>query len=111
MSAFPKIFPTCPICNGTKTIANLAYDEEIASGNKKIPIDTFKGMSVQPVLLVAPESAGLSIPALIVFKDICASCGTEWCTRIEKQNLPVTGIMRPPGNTRSPMGNFPFNKG
>ena len=43
----------------------------------------------QPTPLVQPgKLAGLTVPAVMSFFDICADCGTEFCSRVELQHLP-----------------------
>ncbi len=74
---FPMKFDKCPNCGGTKRIAGSILEQERKKG--KI------GKSLQGVIqqiqcvITDPRLVSLQAPAIIVFMDICADCGTFYC--------------------------------
>jgi hypothetical protein len=99
------IFPTCPVCGGTSTIAKELAQEDIDTG--KIPAGVELAL-VQTILpLVGPAAAnGLviqgvkPITVIVALCDVCATCGTMYCIKAEKgkggvQSQPQGGQNRP----------------
>lgn len=83
---FPVEFKKCPICgHGGKTIAQLVSEELKEKG--KIPQNAFVSLEQRTTALQNPQLV-LAVPLLIHHHDICAKCGMEYCTRVEK----ATGI-------------------
>ena len=84
---FPVDFK-CPKCGETKTLCQVACEEQIKRGN--IKMGTFVSIRKEATPLVGPTSAiALTVPAIIVHHDICI-CGFEYVTRVEKVSVPVT---------------------
>lgn len=78
MADFRLDFDHCPACR-------LGCE-----GETKIPEGTFVSLEKVITPLVEPHKiTGLTVPALIVHYDVCAACGTRYCTRVEKQNIPI----------------------
>ena len=90
-----KKFP-CPKCGDTGTIAELATESDL-------PVDAVPAMSYEVTFLKQPTLAGVSVPALIAYYDLCTKCGTKYCKRVEKRNIPVTGQLK----QNQPFGGFP----
>lgn len=106
MSAFPMVFPECPICKSKETVADTAFREEISAGNTAIPILPLHCLDQEVRLLQDPKTAHLFIPAIALFWDICSGCGIRRLVRVEKQNLPVNVPVAPPSQaTRFRQGN------
>lgn len=79
-------FDCCPNCGATDTVCRLACE-----GERGIPEGTFVSMEKVVTPIVVPQKVpGLTMPALICHLDICAKCGTRYCTRVERQNIPIT---------------------
>ena len=88
-NSFPREFSQCPKCFATATVTRLAAAELLAKGGHIKP-DVFLSMRKMIVPLIEPSTAVLSVPAMIVHYDICFDCGTEYCIKVEKLDLPIT---------------------
>ena len=94
----PINFVACPVCGDGETCARLACQE----------IDVPEGVTVafaqEIIFLKPPQLATVSVPALIAYYDVCANCGTRYCVKVEKRNVPVQHrpasgqFPQPPGN-------------
>lgn len=104
-------FKECPNCGGTERIVKKETEEAIKSGlvneDAFIPVLQTKALICDPNKL--PKIAGVrhQVTALFGYYDVCASCGTLYCVRMEKGKALVDSQMPQP--TR-PMPPF-FGKG
>ena len=80
-------FKECPICKRTETISQIGSIE--ARKNGKIPEDSFIFIDAKTTLLGNPNTAIISVDAIITYYDICAGCGTMYCVKATNQTLPV----------------------
>ena len=77
---FPLRFK-CPKCGSERRIVETVMNQEKEKG--KVNPNAF-GCSRQTNIIVAdPTKITISVPALIVFYDICFDCGTEYCFRVD----------------------------
>lgn len=98
---FPKDFNDCPVCHTGETICRLACD-----GEPSIPKGTF--VSLEKVFTPIQDVAKLIGPlvkGIMCHYDVCANCGTKYCTRAEIISVPATVTMAPHQKGK------PFNKG
>jgi hypothetical protein len=106
----PKTFDQCPVC-GSPNKLGLQYLQYLRE-TKQIHQDSFKGglMHQIPMLDQAhpPTILGprFKVKVLAVFWDVCAECGTMYCTKFDViEGVGVTE--RPPGSlTPPPPPNF-----
>lgn len=70
-------FTKCPICGGEEMV-----------GQKVLGKDK-RGLEATIHPLANPT---LVVPILVVYYDICATCGTRYCVRVEKGS----GMVGPP---------------
>ena len=71
-------FTKCPICSGEETVGQKVLGKEGALEATVHPL-------ANPALVAA-------VPILVVYYDICATCGTRYCVRVEKGS----GMVGPP---------------
>lgn len=76
----------CPNCGRSETIVGLALKEVIERGLCKE--DTPYSMIKQIIPLIPPASAPLLVPSIIIHQDVCAHCGTLYCTKAETMDSP-----------------------
>lgn len=76
-------FTQCPMCEFETTISQKALE---VSG-KESP--GFASTRKEVVPLEQPALANVTISIIILHFDVCANCGTEYCTRAELQQAPV----------------------
>lgn len=94
-------FPKCHTCGETETIARKAVAEYIESG--EMPQETFASVEKMIIPLKDPRQAALTVPTLMIHWDVCAKCGTRYCTRAQKFDAPIKFVgqgmpgMNPPG--------------
>jgi len=96
---FPIEFPKCPSCGSKDTICRQACADE-----PSIPKGTF--VSLEKLVTPIQDPIKLTTPtvkAILSHFDICAKCGTRYCTKAEITNLPVN-IQHRPGNTTRGFG-------
>ncbi len=101
----PITFPKCPVCGHDQTVTQLACADEpsIAKGTF-VSMEKVVTPITQPTALVGPF-----VKALVASFDVCAACGTRYCTRVEKMNVP-TGMQVQQGKPPRPSG-LPFGNG
>lgn len=90
MAEIYKEFKQCPICYSKETIARKAIDEE-----GSYPKGTFA--SLTKFFVPTQDVMKISLPTtkvLLVHYDVCAKCGTQYCTRVEKTTVPTSAIMQ-----------------
>lgn len=88
----PIEFSKCPNCNSKDTICRLA-----CANDPSIPKGTF--VSLEKTVTPIQDANRFTIPAvkaILVHYDVCAKCGTRYCTRAEMVSVPVT-IQGQPG--------------
>ena len=83
---FPVIFSECPICHSKDTVCRLACADE-----SSIPKGTFVSLDklftpIQDINRIATSM----IKGILSHFDICAECGTRYCTKAEITSAPVT---------------------
>lgn len=84
----------CPVCHSKETIAKVACADE-----PSIPQGTFVALEHMATPIQHPSSLlGPFIKAIICHYDICANCGTRYCTKAEKGQIPVT-VQQSPHNS------------
>jgi len=99
---------SCPHCGGITTITQLAAEPLVTSG--KIPEGT--SLSAQKIvlpLLPLEKITGLTAMVLLIERDYCADCGTEYTIRVSTIEAPIQmGRQPPPGS--GPFGGFNFKQ-
>jgi len=83
---FPIEFPRCPVCHCADTVCRLACTDE-----PSIPKGTF--VSLDKVFTPIQDLNKITTPTvkgLLTHFDICARCGTRYCTKAEITSVPVT---------------------
>lgn len=89
--SFPIEFKECPICHSKETVCRLACADE-----PSIPKDVFVSLdkTFTPIQDVSKVVSPL-IRGILVHYDVCANCGTRYCTRAEIISAPVSVQPRP----------------
>lgn len=83
---FPVTFDKCPVCGERDTVTRQACKNE-----PSVPKDTFISMDKVVTPIQDPNKISLpQVKCLLTHYDICARCGTRYCTRAEIKFLPVT---------------------
>lgn len=105
---FPIEIKECPNCGCQDTMTRLAWLDEVQQDRVgEASKDLFTSAEKMAIPLIDPQrGVGISITGLILHYDVCAKCGTRYCTRAEKQTGPVQ-MKPPPGGMKgfgSPMG-------
>jgi len=95
----PIEFEKCPVCSSKQTVSRLACANEpsIAPG-------TFVSLDklVTPIQDVNKIATPI-VKAIVTHFDVCAACGTRYCTRAEIMSIPVEiqhrsgNVIRTPG--------------
>lgn len=101
---FPMEFNKCPICGCPDTVCQIATEELKEKG--KILRGAFVSLEKVIVPLEQPHLVA-TVSLLVCHYDVCAECGTRYCTRVDR----TTGMAQPimgPGKGPPP---FPFSKG
>ena len=83
---FPKEFPRCPACHYGDTVCRLACADD-----PSIPKGTF--VSLDKVFTPIQDLNRITTPTvkgILLHFDICARCGTRFCTKAEIISAPVT---------------------
>jgi hypothetical protein len=78
----------CPICHKPGTVAQRAFKRQKESG--KLPSDVFVGINMTIKPLEMPLLAGITVETIVIYEDICISCGTKYFTRAQLIQSPVT---------------------
>lgn len=97
--SFPIEFEKCPVCHSKDTICRLACTDE-----PSIPKSTF--VSLDKVFTPIQDMNKITTPTIkgiLIHFDICAKCGTRYCTRAEITSPPVT-IQHRSGSTIKGLG-------
>ena len=83
---FPIEFEQCPQCGCKDTVCRLACADE-----PSIPKGTFVSLEklFTPIQDINKIMAPM-IKGILSYFDICAKCGTRYCTRAEITTAPVT---------------------
>lgn len=91
---FLKEFSKCPICYSKETVCRLACADE-----PSIQKDVF--VSLDKVFTPIQDISKVVSPlvrGILVHYDVCANCGTRYCTRAEVVSAPVSVQQAPIGN-------------
>lgn len=88
---FPIEFEECPSCRSKDTVCRLACADETS-----IPKGVFVSMEkVFTPIQDVTKLLGPLVKGILCHFDVCAKCGTRYCTRAEIANLPVNIDMAP----------------
>ena len=87
-------FPKCPMCQSEDVVSSIAVAELKLSG--KIPIDARSRLKTEVTPLETPTRVGVMAKAIATHYDVCAKCGTQRATYVEKIMVPVMS-QQPPG--------------
>ncbi len=101
---FPIIFPKCPACGCPDTVARLACADDPS-------VDPTAFASLEKLLVPIQDLSKLTTPtvkAFVVHYDVCAQCGTRYCTKAEIIFMPVRLA---PGTPGTPGARPPFGRG
>lgn len=93
---FPIEFKECPTCGCQETVARLA-----CAGVPFIPEGVF--VSLQKAFVPIQDVQKITTPmakGVVSHYDVCARCGTSYCTRAEIISAPVTVQHRSGATTR-----------
>lgn len=86
MNSFAREFKQCPVCHSKDTCARLGA---ALFHLHEMPEGQVISLSQEVLFLKPPQLAGVSVPSLVAHYDVCASCGTRYCVRVEKRDIPV----------------------
>lgn len=89
MKIFPILNLKCPNCGSEERVAELAMQTvEASKGIKRA--GSFASLEQRKIPIVsASRVAGLSVPVVVHHYDVCADCGTVWCTKAEIKDAPI----------------------
>ena len=73
----------CPNCGHDDTVCRKAMREFQPNSTEFASLDKQATPLQQPALVVT------SVPAILCHYDVCAECGTRYCTRAERISVPV----------------------
>ena len=94
---FPKEY-ACPNCGSTKRVMDESYKGEFI---KKPDIPCIKK---ELTTLENPQGKiGLSVKAIIRYRDQCADCGVEYYFRVAKESMAVKADLGKGGHTLGPI--------
>lgn len=81
---FPIVWGTCPYCGSKERFGDLTQPK-------------LHGLKLTMIPLARPMS--VSVPHIIIYSDICISCGREYNTYAEKKSIPIQALQgnQPPG--------------
>jgi len=83
---FPVTFKKCPVCGCTDTITQIACKNE-----PSIPKGTFVSLMKEVTPIQDPNKITLpQVKAIMTHYDVCARCGTRYCTMADIVMVPVT---------------------
>ena len=85
----------CPQCHSEKRVLNRVYEILDSRGVKYSSDICFFRREIRQ--LIPPQKAILTMPVAIFYYDICMDCGTEYCFRVDMQDLPMKGSIVAPG--------------
>ena len=98
---------SCPHCGGITTITQVAAEALIASG-KIADGNALSAHKIMIPILPIEKITGLTATVLLIERDYCAECGTEYTVRATTIEAPIQmgrPGMGPPGG---PFGGFNF---
>ena len=97
----------CPNCGSGETVSRRLTEPERENGS--IPPDVFSSLSRGVTPISAPKVLGVQVDIIVTYQDVCAQCGTPYCTRAERAKAMVN--MQGPAAGRGPFGLPPLNMG
>ena len=77
-----KEFKMCPVCTSPETISKV-----LREGDEGLSSLMFIDQEVKPIIDPNKPTSALTtftVPIINIYWDICADCGTRYCTRVEK---------------------------
>ena len=87
---FPLEWDACPNCGSTVAVGKSVVEEQKAKG--KMPKDSQGGMLSLNTIVADPRTKALMVPLLIAQIDICATCGTLYCRRVDRKDAMVGAL-------------------
>lgn len=113
----PVVFEKCPHCEGTKRLG-ISYFNQLRDEGL-MHKDSFTAGLMHQIPLVdqahppAILAQMIKIKVLYIYWDVCADCGTMYCTKFEAKDMPAQVQMQqaPQAQRRSGMGFPPFARG
>ena len=96
---FPMEFEKCPVCHSKDTVCRLACADD-----SSIPKGAF--VSLEKVFTPIQDLNKITTPTvkgIVTHFDICAKCGTRYCTKAEIGSVPVM-IQHRSGSTIKGLG-------
>jgi hypothetical protein len=91
---FPMVFDSCPNCGCKETIIQVALKEYVEKGQAKI--DDSTAIFRFGTMLLNPSQAIIKMPMLATVLNGCPRCGTAFFSKVEIQDVPVTGKLGGP---------------
>lgn len=79
----------CPNCGSIETVSQLAIKESKLVEKGLLKADVPSALRRNIIPLVEASRVALTVPAVATHFDVCADCGTEYCTRAEVAELPI----------------------
>jgi len=94
---FPIEFNECPICHCQETVCREACADE-----PSVPNDVFVSLEKVFTPIQQPgQLLGLLVKGIMTHFDICAKCGTRYCTKAEIVSMPLT-VQQASGQNKPP---------
>jgi len=87
---FPKDFEKCPICGHKDTVARLALADEPPILGLGFPAMKKEITPIQDFMTISTPTTKV----ITRHYDLCAKCGFEYCTRVEKMAIPTNLLMQ-----------------
>ncbi len=82
----------CPKCGGVRTVSRIFTDDELAA--RKMELPPFTALKQFAVPLVDAKLCIATVPVVCCYYDVCADCGTEYCTKVERGTIPLQQVTR-----------------
>ena len=97
----------CPNCGSGETVSRRLTEPERQNGS--LPADTFTSLSRGVTPISSPKVLGVQVDIIVTHQDVCANCGTPYCTRAERAKAMVN--VQGPAAGHGPFGTPPFKMG
>ena len=97
-------FPKCPWCGSEEKISEKGCADAKEKG--KISKESFTSLKREVIPVEQPMMAGVTVPCILTYYDVCAGCGRERCTRSEIIQAPINAQIPQQG-----FRNFPGQRG
>ena len=99
----------CTNCGSNRRVVREVADEEVAKGKfgEDLPVGSHQNL----IAIFDPRKPCISCPVLMVIRDICAECGTEYVCEV-RRTIGQPQAMMPPGALGDGRPkHFPFSTG